>query len=670
MKQTAPFGTWVSPVTVDLVCGQSVSLSELSADGNDLFWLEQRPGDKGRTTLVRRSGDGSIQDVSPPGEDVGSRVHEYGGGSYVAEGGRILWSSRRDGSVWLLDPRRSPVPVRIAAVPGCRFADFRFVGSQPVAVCVREDHRDRREGDPEAAIVALDLAPGVNAAANEGSLLVRGADFYAYPRLSPDGQWLAWISWNHPDMPWDATQLHVAAFGGNGGLGSAMTVAGGPDEAVLQPAWSPNGILHFISDRTGWWSVYRAEALSGSGSSPSVTLAAAGEGEIGGPLWNLGARWYGFAPDGEIVAILETGGQARIVRAQASARVTEVSGAPQAFQCPVFLPASQTGVFRMAFISASPDSMPAVEITSVDRDRVLRTETVRAAGPNVLGPQDISVGTLFSFPTADGQTTHAVWYPPTNASFAAPEGERPPLVVMIHGGPTGSASNAFSLNVQWWTSRGFGVAHVNYRGSTGFGRAYRRALDGAWGVADVEDCIAAARYLAERGMVDSDRMAIRGGSAGGFTTLAALVSSDMFRAGASLYGIGDLSLLARDTHKFEARYLDRLVGPWPQAADVYAARSPINHMAAMTAPVIFFQGLEDKVVPPSQARVMVEAMTARGLRVAHYEFAGEGHGFRGAEALRRTRELELDFYGRVFGFEPPDLSERVSFVNAPQPPKH
>jgi dipeptidyl aminopeptidase/acylaminoacyl peptidase len=668
MKQTAPFGTWVSPVTVDLVCGQSVALSALSADGDDLFWLEQRPSDKGRTTVVRRSEGGSIQDVSPPGEDVGSRVHEYGGGSYVAEGGRVLWSSRRDGSVWLLDPQRGPAPVQVTAVPGARFADFRFVGGQQAVVCVREDHRDRPEGDPVAAIVALDLAPDVNPAANEGSVLVRGADFYAYPRLSPDGQWLAWISWNHPDMPWDATQLEVAAFGSNRVLGSAMTVAGGPDESVLQPAWSPGGILHFISDRTGWWSLYRAGALFRSGSSsPSVTLAAAGEGEIGGPLWNLGARWYGFAPDGAIIAILETGGQARIVRARASAQVTALPGAPQAFQCPVFLPESQTGTLRMAFISASPGGMPAIEITSVDTGRVVRSETVRAAGPNVLGPQDISLGTPFSFPTDDGQTAHAFWYPPTNAAFAAQEGERPPLVVMIHGGPTGSASNAFSLNVQWWTSRGFGVAHVNYRGSTGFGRAYRRALNEEWGVADVADCIAAARHLAGRGMVDPDRMVIRGGSAGGFTALAALAASDVFRAAASLYGIGDLSLLAQDTHKFEARYMDRLVGPWPQAADIYAARSPIGHMAAMTAPVIFFQGLEDKVVPPSQARVMVEAMTARGLAVAHYEFAGEGHGFRGAEALRRTRELELDFYGRVFGFEPPGLSERVSFVEAPGP---
>jgi dienelactone hydrolase len=447
-----------------------------------------------------------------------------------------------------------------------------------------------------------------------------------------------------------------------------MIVAGGPSESVLQPEWSPNGILHFISDRNGWWSVYRTgrgEELAGARNIPSVTLAAAGEGEIGGPLWNMDARWYAFAPEGGIIGILEAGGQATMVRADASARVTALSGAPQAFQCPVFLPPSQTGALRIAFISASPGGMPAVETASVDMGRVVRPETVRAAGPDVLGPQDISVGTHFSFPTANGQTAHAFWYPPTNAAFAAPEGEHPPLVVMVHGGPTAAASNAFSLNVQWWTSRGFGVAYVNHRGSTGFGRAYRQALYGEWGVADVEDCIAAARCLAERGIVDPDRMAIRGGSAGGFTALAALVSSDVFRAGASLYGIGDLSLLAQDTHKFEARYLDRLVGPWPLAADVYAARSPINHMEAMTAPVIFFQGLEDKVVPPSQARVMVEAMTGRGLLVAHYEFEGEGHGFRGEEALRRSRELELDFYGRVFGFEPPGLGERVSFVEAP-----
>ncbi|MFL5287486.1 MAG: prolyl oligopeptidase family serine peptidase [Rhodopila sp.] len=529
-------------------------------------------------------------------------------------------------------------------------------------MCVREDHRYRPSNDPAAAIVVLDLAPEADPAANEGRVLVCGADFYAHPRLSPDGRWLAWISWNHPDMPWDATRLEVAAFDEDGKLGPAITIAGGPDESVLQPEWSLDSVLHFISDRGGRWCVYRAGELSEMANAPAVTLAAAGDGEIGGPLWNLGARWYGLAPNGDIMAILAAGGQAMMVRADAAAQVIEVPGASQAFQCPVFLRSSRSASPSMAFISATPDSMQAVEIAEIDTGRVVRRERVCAAAPNALGPEDISIGTPFSFPTSGGQTVHAIWYPPTNAAFQAPDGERPPLVVMIHGGPTSSASNAFSLDVQWWTSRGFAVADVNYRGSVGFGRAYRQALDGMWGIADVEDCIAAARHLADRGMVDRNRMVIRGGSAGGFTTLAALVFHDVFRAGASLYGIGDLSLLAQETHKFEARYLDRLVGPWPQAADVYAARSPINHMEAMTAPVIFFQGLADKVVPPSQARVMVEAMSARGLPVAHYEFAGEAHGFRGAEALRRSRELELDFYGRVFGFEPPRLSERVALV--------
>jgi len=664
MKQTAPFGTWTSPVTVDLACGKVVSLLELSSDGGDLLWLERRPRDQGRTSLVRRSADGSISDVSPAGEDVGSRVNEYGGGSYVAAGGQILWSSRRDGSVWRLRPGQDS-PALVAAVPGCRFADFRFVPGRAAAVCVREDHRGRPEGDPEQAIVALDLSPGLDPVSNEGHVLVRGADFYAAPRPSRDGRCLAWISWNHPAMPWDATRLHVAEFVADGALGQAAIVAGSSiDEAIIQPEWSPEGVLHFISDRSGLWSVYRAgatDALARPGSEPAPVLAAAGNGEIGGPAWNFGLRWYDFAPDG-IVAILSAAGRAKIVLADAAGAVTELRGVPPAMECPVLLAGSGDGEKRMAFVSLSPVRMPAVEIAGVRDGLAVHSETVRAAGPDALGPEDISVGLPFSFPTGGGETAHAFWYGPRNASYERVTGEHPPLVVMIHGGPTSSASTALSLRTQWWTSRGFAVVDVNYRGSTGYGRAYRRALDGRWGIADVEDCVAVAKHLAARKLVDPERMAIRGGSAGGFTALAALTSSDVFRAGASLYGIGDLAMLAGDTHKFELRYVDRLVGPWPEAAATYAARSPLNRMDAMTASVIFFQGLDDKVVPPAQATAMVEAMAARGIPVAHYEFPGEGHGFRGSEALRRTMELELDFYGRVFGFETPGLSERVSLI--------
>ncbi len=696
-KTIAPFGTWDSPVSVEQVAGQTVGLSGLSADGDALAWLELRPTERGRTVLVVRSAEGMVADLTPAPFDVASRVHEYGGGAYAMQGGRVVFSDKADGAVWLIEPGGAPRPV--SRVAGCRFADFAFLprcGGRWVA-CVREDHRGRPANDPEAALVALDLAAGMEAAAQDGVVLVRGADFLSSPRPSPDGTRLAWIEWDHPDMPWDAARLCVAPLevaSRGEAAGAADTVAGvarpaaggesrvGPDgvpwvgaaarplgdgrEAVVQPAWSPQGVLHVCSDRSGWWNLYR---VGEAGVEPVCPMAA----EIGGPHWVFGQASYRFLEGGGIVASVVSQGSARPVRIVAG----------RAEPLAVDAAAAQVGTAAQAGTARRGGDGGGVRVGAcpwpvagrwawlrAERDRpsavMLGAEVVRASGAPALEPGDVSLAEAVTFPVAGavaglagGGVAHALFYPPANARFAGPEGELPPLIVVSHGGPTSMSTDAFSIRVQWWTTRGFAVADVNYGGSTGYGRAYRQRLDGQWGVVDVADCVAAARHLAASGRVDGARMAIRGGSAGGFTTLAALVGSDAFRAGASHYGVADLRLLAGDTHKFESRYLDGLVGRLPEDAAVYDARSPLSHVERLSCPVIFFQGLDDKVVPPNQARAMVDAMRSRRVAAALYEFEGEAHGFRRAETIRRVLELELDFYGQVFGFVPAGEMERA-----------
>ena len=639
-KQHAPCGTWESPLTADAMTKGTVGLGDVSGDGDTLYWLESRPEEQGRSVLVRRLPDGSLQDMTPSPANVGSRVHEYGGGAYTVRDGRIVFSDKTDNTVWLI--ATDGTSRKIAAAAGCRYADFRFVPGTDTVVCVREDHRGRSALDPEASIVLLDTT----AAPSEGVVLASGADFYASPRPSPDGQRIAFLSWTHPDMPWDATQLHTARLLPSG-LTDIATVAGADQrEAVVQPEWSPAGTLHFCTDRSGWWNIRR---VGGGGTTESVT--AVPDGEIGGPLWNFGQRYFTFLPDGGIVAALSRGGRVHAVAID-NGEIRDLS-LPPVQHCPVALRDS-VGKIALAYVSAAANGPAAV---------CLSQAVIRASGPALLAAGDVSVAQAISFTTADNEPAYGFYYAPANRRFAPLTSERPPLVVMIHGGPTSMARAGFSLSVQWWTTRGFAVADVNYRGSTGFGRPYRRKLDGNWGVADVEDCVAASAYLVAEGKVDPARIAIRGGSAGGFTALAALTASSVFKAGASLYGIGDLMLLAKETHKFESRYMDRLVGPLPESAAVYAQRSPIEHLERMTAGAIFFQGLDDKVVPPSQAATMVAAMRKRGLPVAHYEFEGEGHGFRRAATLRRVLDLELGFYGRLFGFEPPGLSEAVEILS-------
>ena len=637
-KTIAPYGTWVSPVSVELMTEAAIGLSGLCVDGQDLYWLEARPSENGRTVLCRRRADGKIEDLTPPPFNVGSRVHEYGGGAYAVAAGVVVVSERADGSVWLIEAARPPR--RIETPEGCRYADFEFDSPRRRVLAVREDHRARPPADPKAAIVALPLDPD-----RAETILVEGPDFLSSPRLAPGGERLAWIAWDHPDLPWDGTRLFVADVTRDGAVETPRPAAGEIPEAIVQPEWSANGTLYFCSERTGWWNVY---ALRGVATDSLATV----EGEIGGPHWVFRRHYYDFLADGRVVAaIVRDGIRTAVLIADGKIAPLDIG---QVHDCPRALGDG------LAYIATPQAAPPSICLSpKVDGGAPV---VVRAAAPAVLPEETISLGEPITFATRGG-TGHAFWYPPKNREYEGPSGDLPPLVVLSHGGPTSMTTNSFSLNIQWWTSRGFAVVDVNYGGSTGYGRAYRERLYGQWGVVDVEDCAAAAKHLVERGLVDGARLVIRGGSAGGFTTLAALTSLNLFKAGASFYGVGDLMLLAKDTHKFESRYLDRLIGPLPQARALYDERSPVHHIDRLACPVIFFQGEDDKTVPPNQAETMVAELTARDLPVAYYSFAGEGHGFRKAETLRRALELELDFYGRVLGFTAPGLHERVEIAN-------
>lgn len=637
-KTKAPCGTWTSPVSTKLMTETAIGLSSVLVDGLDLYWLESRPHEGGRGVLNRWHLHGNIEEINPSPFNIGSRVHEYGGGAFAVKNGLIIFSERKDGNVFLIEgaaaPRQIPTP------EACRYANFEFDITRNRVLAIREDHRDRPPTDPKAAIVSLPLD-----LTGQEEVLFEGPDFLSSPRLSPDATELAFIAWDHPFMPWNWTRLYLTPLLTDGRLAIPKLVAGLEPEAIVQPGFDKEGRLHFCSDRSDWWNLYRLEG-------EKIVNLAPIEAEIGGPHWVFGQHFYAFSADGQILVSIVRNG------VRSAARIKNGGIEPldlgQVQECP------QAFGEGLAYIETSPFAPAAVTLREkIDAPSKLM---IKAATPSPLPEAAISSGETIDFPTQNG-TGHAFWYAPQSESFSPSDGELPPLIVLSHGGPTSMATNGFALNIQWWTSRGFAVVDVNYAGSTGYGRPYRHALDGQWGIADVRDCIAAATALIERGLVDGNRVVIRGGSAGGFTTLAALTSSKLFKAGASLYGVADLMLLAKDTHKFESRYLDGLVGPLPETEALYKERSPIYHLDQLSCPIIFFQGEDDKTVPPNQAETMVAAMNEQHLPVAYYAFAGEGHGFRKAETLTRVLELELDFYGRIFGFVPPGLNERVLIQN-------
>jgi dipeptidyl aminopeptidase/acylaminoacyl peptidase len=627
----APCGTWSSAITAAGVAAGVRPVSAPRIVGERVLWLQGLPQEGGRMA-VAASGQGI---VTPAPFNVRSRVHEYGGGAYAAAGDTIWFSHHADNLVYA--QAGDAAPVAITADGTQRHADLELDARHRRLIAVREDHAGA--GEPRNTIVALNLDGGGS------TTLVEGADFYASARVSPEGRRLAWLSWNHPDMPWQGTELWLAAFADDGSLVHSRRMAGGPGESLCQPVWAPDGKLYVVSDRSGFWNLYRLEV---DGLVPVLPMAA----EFGLPQWVFAQSSYGFTGPHEIVAACRENAIGRLLRIDLRSGAATPIATP--FEDIVELRAGPGFVIVEAGAPTLPTCIARIEANDGAVTVLARSaDAVPDAGL-------LSVPRAISFPSANGRTAHAFHYAPRNAGYRVPEGERPPLIVIGHGGPTGMASNTLKLATQFWTSRGFAVLDVNYGGSTGFGRAYRESLSGQWGIVDVEDCVAGARHLAAQGLADAGRLAIRGGSAGGYTTLAALAFHDVFKAGASYYGVGDLRALDADTHKFESRYTTDLLAPLPERERLYAERSPIHAANRLSCPVIFFQGLDDKVVPPAQAETMVAALRAQGIPVAYLAFEGEGHGFRRKETVQRTLEAELSFYGQVFGFEPAGEIERVT----------
>ncbi len=645
----APYGSWKSPITSDLIVKESIGLSQLKLDGDDIYWIEMRPSEGGRQVIVRRPKDGQSADVTPREFNARTRVHEYGGGDYAVHDGVVYFSNFADQQLYRQAENSNPELIAkkggqdVRAPSGdLRYADAVIDTKRDRLICVREDHREKdREATNTLASVPFD--------GGEAQVLVSGQNFYSSPRVSPDGSRLAWLQWNHPNMPWDGCELWAAEFALDGSITNQKLVAGGLEESIFQPEWSPDGMLYFVSDRSGWWNIHR---ISEGG---AIECVCEMEAEFGMPQWVFGLSTYAFESADRIVCAFAEQGIWRLglidPRAQQIERIetpyTEIS---------FVRAASGRAVFR----AASPNQP--FSIIELDL-ATLAMKVLQAASRIAIDADYISAPQPIEFPTENGLTAHGFFYPPKNRDFAASANEKPPLLVKSHGGPTSATIAAYMLGIQYWTSRGVAVLDVNYGGSTGYGRAYRKRLNDAWGIVDVDDCCNGAKFLAARGEVDIDRLMIDGGSAGGYTTLCALVFRDTFKAGASHYGVSDAEALAKETHKFESRYLDNLIGPYPERRDLYLARSPINFTDNLSCPVIFFQGLEDKVVPPNQAETMVEALRQKGVTVAYVAFAGEQHGFRRAENIKRALDGELYFYSRVFGFELADAVEPVVIEN-------
>ncbi len=641
-KPTLPYGSWPSPLPLSLLTEGIRGLGEVRAADGVRWWLEGRPDEDGIQVLVRLEPDGTLTRLSPEGFNVRTRVHEYGGGATLVEGDVAVVSEFRGGRLHRITSPGVAEP--LTPERAWRFADPVLDRSRDRIVAVREDHEPdtvAAHGEARNELVAIDVATG------DVATLVAGRDFYAAPRLSPDGSTLAWLEWSHPNMPWDGTELRVAAVAADGSLGEARTVAGSASDWVSQPRWSPDGVLHFVAEPDDWMSLFTWDRDAG------VAPVAPMDAEFSQPDWVFGQATYGWLPDGSIVAVGRSGGRDRLFR-------IPPNGAPEDLDV-AFTEMDGIAVdgWRVVLRAATPSAIMSVVELDV-RDGSVAVH--RRAADVVLDPADTSTGRLVEFPTTGGRTAFGLFYPPVNAAYRGPDGERPPLVVTSHGGPTSSAWAALTLTVQIFTSRGFAVLDVDYGGSTGYGREYRRRLEGEWGVVDLDDCVNGARWLSEQALVDGERMAIRGGSASGYTTLCAITFRDVFRAGVSMFGLGNLEAFVGDTHKFESRYLDRLIGPYPEARELYRERSPVHFADRIRVPVLVLQGLDDQVVPPSEAERIVDALWERRVPHAYVAFEGEDHGFRQAKNIIRAFEVELSFYGQVFGFEPADPMEPLELV--------
>jgi len=656
MARTAPYGTWASPITLDRLVGHVVGLSFPLEVGGYVYWSESRPAEGGRCVLVRAPAAdlSAAHDVFGPDHNARSTVHEYGGLCYTVDAETVYFSNYTDQRLYRVTPGTPPLAIT-PEPPGPRAVRYAAPVVSPDRrhlVAVRERHFD-----PDLpATVVNDLVALSTGPESEVRVLAEGHDFYSHPVFSPDGTRLAWVAWDHPNMPWDGTELWEAELDDTLSVVASRKVEGGRQESVTQPKYSSSGDLVFVSDRTGWWNLYVAGDEPG-GATPLAPM----EAEIGGPDWVFGTSSYAHLADGSIVAAWGESGLGRLgVLPPGATAFTPIDTGWTSF---LYLRTSDDGrsVLAVAGSAAEPATVVRIAPAQIANGRAVRE--LKRSREGGVDASYISLPEPIEYETAGGRTAHALFYAPKNPDFEAGAGERPPLIVRVHGGPTSAATSVLDYGIQFWTSRGFGLVDVNYGGSTGYGRPYRERLRGNWGVVDVEDSTNAARHLAGCGQADGDRLLIHGGSAGGYTTLCAVTFTDTFTAGASYFGIADTIVFAKETHKFESRYMDALFGPWPEAEAVYRERSPALHTEHLRTPLIVFQGLEDKVVPPDQAEIMVEALRVNGVPHTYVPYAGEQHGFRRSENVRRTAEAELYFFGRVLGFVPADALDPVEIVH-------
>jgi dipeptidyl aminopeptidase/acylaminoacyl peptidase len=640
----AAYGEWKSPISSDLIVAGTVGLGQICLADDLVYWSEARPTEAGRNVVCGWSSQQGIQEINPAPFNARTRVHEYGGGAFIVAQNTLYFSNFADQRLY--SQKNGELPQVLTPEGQWRYADACFDPQRQRLICVREDHTIPAQ-EAVNTLVTVDWQGQVQ-------VLAAGHDFFASPILSPDGQKLAWITWNHPNMPWDGTELWVATVAADGQLTDGQKVAGGREESIFQPQWGLDDRLYFVSDRTGWWNLYRWHDPHDPQFVGEVEALCPKQAEFGLPQWVFGMSTYGFADRNTLVCTY-TAGTSQLAKLDLTSLdwvtiplpYTSISGLRV-----------QNGV--AAFIGGSavkPSAIVRLDLATGEHQELRRTTDLQ------IDPGYLSQPQVIEFPTEQGLTAFGLYYPPKNKDFQADPTERPPLLVKSHGGPTAATSSEFNLRIQYWTSRGFAVLDVDYGGSTGYGRAYRQRLNGNWGIVDVQDCSNGAKYLVEKGWVDRDRLVIAGGSAGGYTTLCALTFYDVFKAGASYYGVSDLEVLATDTHKFESRYMDSMIGEYPAQKQVYYERSPINFGDRLSCPVIFFQGDEDKVVPPNQAEMMVDMLRQKGLPVAYVLYQGEQHGFRKAENIKRTLDGEFYFYSKVFGFTPADAIEPVAIDN-------
>jgi len=622
-----------------MVASGVLGLKQIEIEDNDIYWCEMRPSEKGRYVIVKHSADKGTFDVTPSPFNVRTRVHEYGGGSYGVFRNEVFFTNFVDQKIYKMKLGEKPKPITVETE--LRHADFEFDYVRQRLICVREDHIEQGK-EAKNTIVSMSLQ------GEDVETIACGNDFYSSPRISPNGEYLAYLSWNHPNMPWDRTVLWMGKLSKDGALDEIIQINKNTNESILQPSWSPDNILYFVSDRNNWWNIYRWKDCEVKAIFPE-------EAEFAEAPWIFAQSNYDFESENRMICSYTKNGLWKIVRLNTKTGKHETIETPY-----TYISSLRTSKNYAIFIGASP--IETESIVKLDLKK-LRTEVLKRSSEITVDSDYLSQPSPIEFPTEKGQTAYGIFYKPRNKDYKAPSGTLPPLLVYVHGGPTATVYATMFFGVQFWTSRGFGVLEVNYGGSTGYGRDYRERLRGQWGIVDVDDSVNAAKYLVDRGEVDKEKLAIRGGSAGGYTTINSLTFRDFFKAGASYFGISNLETFAADTHKFESRYLEFLVGPYPEKIDLYRQRSAINFLNQLDVPMIIFQGLEDKIVPPNQAELIVEALRKRGKPVAYLTFEGEQHGFRQAENIKRSLEAELFFYSKIFGFTPADSIEPVEIEN-------